>query len=129
RQVRAAGVLADLVDADDVGVVEPGRRLGLDAEPGPRLRPGQGAVADQLERDRPPRSDLPGLVDDAHPAAADLLQDLVARDARPVRRLLARRPVAGDLGLAHRASSSPAGAGTRGSGAMSDGRTRSVGGA
>jgi hypothetical protein len=71
-------VLADLMDLDDVRVVELGRRLGLAAEPG-QLRPaGAFLPEDQLEGDDTAEGRLPGAVDDAHAAAAQLPQDLVA---------------------------------------------------
>ena len=50
---------------------------------------GVGAGQDHLEGDEAVRADLPGLVDDAHAAAAQLAQDLIAwrgRGVRPFRR-------------------------------------------
>ena len=86
REIRATLVFADFVHLDDVGVPHARRRLGLDAEAGAFLRAGQGAVANQFEGDQPLRFRLAGLVDDPHAAAAQLLQDLVAGDTRPLRR-------------------------------------------
>src|SRR5262249_11912096 len=71
-------------------------------------RAGQRAVADQLERDQTLGAGLPGLVDDAHTAATQLLEDFVTGDRRPSRRLRPRRggPVAGRRALGHRVFSS-----------------------
>jgi hypothetical protein len=90
---RPAGGFADLVDLDDVRVLQAGRRLGLDLEPGPFLGPGVGARQDHLQGRQAVEARLPGPVDDAHAAAAHHVEHLVARDGR--RRLLGRgrRPV------------------------------------
>ena len=89
REERQAVVLADLVDLHDVRVLQAGRR------PRPRCGSGPGRSAPAW----PPariifrattrfRPTLPGLVDDAHAAAAQLAQDLVAGDGdRPIRGL------------------------------------------
>ena len=77
-EVGRAGLLADLVDLDDVRVLQPGDGLGLAAEPLPTLgrqvRPGQ----DHLEGDGPVQFAVAGAVDHPHAAAADLLQNVVA---------------------------------------------------
>jgi hypothetical protein len=108
-EVGSAQVLADLVDLHDVGVLHTCRRLRLDTEAGPFLRAGQGAVADQLERDQPLQTHLLRLEDDAHAAPAQFFQDLVTGDGRPVCRHFpgGRWPVAGSQGFGHRPSSSP----------------------
>ena len=73
-------MLADLVDLDDVGVLEPGHRLGLGAEP--LDGPGHGVATrlDHLEGDQPVEGELTGLVDHARPAPAELAEDPVAGD-------------------------------------------------
>ena len=48
-----------------------------------RRRLASCAGEDHLERDDAVQADLPGLVDDAHPAAGDLLQQLVVADRSP----------------------------------------------
>src|SRR5262249_60002457 len=63
---RAAVVLADLVDLDDVRVLQPGHGFGLGAEPAPGLQVGVGAGEDYLEGNPPVEGTLAGLVDDAH---------------------------------------------------------------
>jgi hypothetical protein len=79
RQERLPAGLAGLVDLDDVRVLERGDGLGLDPEPRPLRRAGAGPQ-DHLQSHRPPQPSLPGLVDDAHAAVADDLDDLVAVD-------------------------------------------------
>ncbi len=77
---RAALKLGDLVDRDDIGVVEIGGELGFAEEPLSLLVAGHLAREDHLRGDEPFDRLLPGLVDDAHAAASDLLQDLVITD-------------------------------------------------
>ena len=76
-------MLADLVDLRRCWGAASGRR------PPPRVRKrassrGAGVAAgqDHLEGDEAVEADLPGLVDDAHAAAAELAEDLVARQHR-----------------------------------------------
>ncbi len=111
-EVGPALVLADFVDLHNIGVPHARRRLRLDAEACPFPRAGQGAVADQFERDQSIQTHLPGLVDDAHPAPAEFFQDLVTGDRQLLRRRgpRGRRPFAGGGGFAHRASSFSRGA-------------------
>ena len=79
-EVALAVVLADLVDRDDARVVEQRDGLGLVLEPPQLGVVGQHAGLDHLEGDGPVEADLPGLVDDAHAAAAQLLLDLVVAE-------------------------------------------------
>jgi hypothetical protein len=85
RQVGQAVVLAYLVDLYDVGVLEARHRLGLGAKACQRLRTGVGARQDHLEGDDSLEALLSRLVDDAHGAAAQLAQDVVAGNRRPGR--------------------------------------------
>ena len=76
---RQAVGLADVVDLDDVGVLQPGDRLGLGQEAdrcfGPAWAPpGSSSGAGAIQQD------LTGLVHHAHAATAQLAQDLVALD-------------------------------------------------
>ena len=73
-----AVVMPDLEDGDDVRMLEPRRRLGLGAETLDHPGRGQFAGGDDLERDLPPQLRLPRAEYDAHPAARDLLDQLVA---------------------------------------------------
>ena len=69
-----AVLVADLVDRHDVGVVQLAGQLGLAAKPCPLVGRRQRAGEDHLERDDPVQRDLPGLVDNPHPAPGDLLE-------------------------------------------------------
>ena len=89
--------LADLVDLHDVGMPEPGDRLGLDAEPGQVV--GTGPVpADHLQGDQPVQAALAGLVDDAHAPFANQVHDLVGGDPGPAFRAIPARFVLGGAG-------------------------------
>src|SRR5262249_53889549 len=79
-EVALAGVLADLVDRDDPGVVELGDGLGLVLEPAELEGAGPGAGADHLEGDGPVEAELPGPVDHAHGAVTQLAADLVVAE-------------------------------------------------
>ena len=65
-----------------LGCCELGDGLGLGEEAGCRLGAGMAAAQDHLQSARTVQADLPGLVDHAHAAAAQLAQDLVAGDGR-----------------------------------------------
>ena len=82
RKVRQPVVVADLVNLDDSRVLNLGDRTGLDVEPRDLVTRGMRPGQDHLERDQPIQSNVPGLVDDAHPAAADLGDDHVSRHGR-----------------------------------------------
>ena len=98
--------LADVVDLDDVRVLEPGDRLGLGQEAGDGLgrrhgrRPGSSSGAGAIE------PDLACLVDDAHAAAAQLAEDLIAGD-RGRGRSAGAPDAAGDPGIVPRRSAPP----------------------
>ena len=82
-EVRLPADRADLVDGDDVRVLEPRGGLGLGAEPGAVRVGGEVRFADHLQRDDAVQALLPGLVDDAHAAAAEFFEQLeVAELAR-----------------------------------------------
>ena len=92
RQERVAVVDAHLVDLHDVGVLDAGGQLGLAAEPLPLGFGREAAGQDHLQGHQPPQPAMPGLVDDPHPAAADLAQDACTRPpARGHRRPRGRR--------------------------------------
>ena len=63
-------MLADAVDRDDVGVVQPAGGAGLSAEAGQ-----VGRLAEQLDGDVPVERLLERLVDDPHAPPADLAHD------------------------------------------------------
>ena len=68
-------------DLDDVGVVEPRDGLRLQAEPRLVHRGGHRAADHHLDGDDAVQPLVAGLVDDAHAAAAEFAEDLVAGDA------------------------------------------------
>src|SRR5262249_56754157 len=74
----AVGKRSDLVDGRDAGVLELARDAGL----GQEALSGWGVVpvvvGEQLDGHVPAQGDVAGAVDDAHAAAADLIQKLVA---------------------------------------------------
>src|SRR6516162_4678859 len=66
---------ADLVDGYDVGMSQAGRRAGFGQEALESHRFLKKIGEKHLKRYHSVEADLPGLVDHAHPAAADFLQD------------------------------------------------------
>ena len=90
-EVRPARGLADVVNLDDVGMLQAGERRGLRAEAGQVLRAGLEPGQDHLQRHGAIEAELPGLVHDAHTAAAEQPQDLVAGDLGQGLRPLVRR--------------------------------------
>src|SRR5262249_44994607 len=79
-EVGPALVLADLVDLDDVGVLEPGGGLGLGLEAGQVVRAAEVAGQDHLQGHQPAQAALAGRVAPPHTAAAQLLKQLVVPD-------------------------------------------------
>ena len=74
--------IADRVNLHDVRVAQPGDDLRLGQKPFDRFGPGILAGQDHLEGDQAVQAELARLVDDAHPAPAKLLQDLVTGHPR-----------------------------------------------
>jgi hypothetical protein len=94
---RLSRLFADLIDLHDVGVMQPGNGRSFSAEAVALARPSLGTGADHFEGHDSVQLDLPGLVDDAHAAVTDLLQNLVpSRCRRP--RARSRGAVAGSAG-------------------------------
>ncbi len=73
-------LLADVVDGADVGMVQGRSRLGLALEAGQRLGVLGDVIRQELEGDKAMQPGVFGLVDDAHAATADLLNNAVVRD-------------------------------------------------
>ena len=71
-----------LMNRDDVGVTEPGGRLGLDGKPMPRLRVEPHRGVWNLDRDLPVENRVVRQVDDSEPAAAQLPKHLEPTDRR-----------------------------------------------
>ncbi len=82
RKIGVAVLFADFVDLNDVRVLELGDRLGLRLEPRHGAGSRDAGRADHLDRHNAVQPRLPGLVDDPHAAAAELPEELVARDLR-----------------------------------------------
>ena len=79
-------VLAHAEDRHDVGVVQLRRRPRLALESVPLLGVAEDLRRQELQRHVAAEGDLLGLVDDAHPAAADLAEDPVVAQLRPAAR-------------------------------------------
>ena len=77
---RLAVLLANFVDRADIGMIQrrSGLRLALKARQ--RLRVSGNLVGQKLQGDKAAERDVLGFVDDAHPAAAEFLDDAVVRD-------------------------------------------------
>ena len=84
-------------DRDDVRVVELGHGLRLDAEPLQFERVQPRGAGEDLQRDPAAQRDLLGLVDDAHPAAADLANEPVLAQHRVARQLIPRQVIPGQV--------------------------------
>ncbi len=85
-------LLAHFVDLDDVGVLHPRQQFPLSPEPGQVLGAGVFARQDHLERDQPVETNLSRLVDNPHPAAPQLTEELVAFDTESVAGLCRGEP-------------------------------------
>ena len=70
--------LAEVDDADDVGVRQPAGGLGLAREPGDHLGVVGHVAVQDLDREPPAHADVLGPVDPAHAALAEELLDAVA---------------------------------------------------
>ena len=77
---RLLAVLADFVDGADVGMIESRGGACLAAEALQRLRVARHFVGQEFEGDEAAEVGVFGLVDDAHAAAAELVDDAVVRD-------------------------------------------------
>ena len=73
-------VLPDVVDGADVRVIQRGRGARLAPESLQCVRSRGSAIGQELEGDGPPEARVLGAVDDAHAAAAELLEDVIVRD-------------------------------------------------
>ncbi len=85
RKVGMAVVFADLEDLHDVRVLQAGDRFGLGAEAGYLPFAGVFAGQDHLQGHQTVELALPGLVDDAHAAAAQFVQQFVVADVTDFR--------------------------------------------
>jgi hypothetical protein len=76
-------MLSELVDMDDIGVLQTGGRFDLNTEAAASLLIGRHLGQEHFQGGEPVRLRLAYLVDDAHPAPAQLSKDLVAFDEQP----------------------------------------------
>ena len=83
RRVGDAGVVAEIVDAKDVGVGERGDRLRLSLESSERLRIGRELFRQDLDRDLPFQPGVSRSVHLSHAARTDRRDDLVGPEASP----------------------------------------------
>jgi hypothetical protein len=80
NQIGQSIVFADLEDLNDVGMVELRGSLSFSAEPFSFAGAGVLTRKDHFQGDDPVQVRLPGLVNDSHAAAAQLLDDVVGAD-------------------------------------------------
>ena len=73
-------MLPDFVDGADVRVIQRGSSLSFSLETSQRLGVFGYFFGQELQRDKSVEGYVLGLVDDAHPAAAELLDDAIVRD-------------------------------------------------
>ena len=80
--VSRIGLLAGVVDGDDRGMVEPGGRLSLAAEPGLEGRVGGQVGTQLLDRNGSPEPGVDSTADLRHAAAPEQVTQLVASSDR-----------------------------------------------
>ncbi len=85
-EVGPAVALAGVVDGDDVGMVEEGGGADFRLEAGKVFRRGELAAQDHLQGDGALEAAVPGPVDDAHAAAAQLFQEVIVAEGSRERR-------------------------------------------
>jgi hypothetical protein len=77
---RLALMFTDVVNRADVGVVQPGRRSGLDPKPFNGLPIAGEVFGNELEGDLSSKPGVVGPIDDAHAAGAELIDDPIVRN-------------------------------------------------
>jgi hypothetical protein len=97
REERGPDMVADLEYLNNVRMLETGGGGRLGPETGQLIGPGVRGPEDDLQGDRSIEGDLPGPVDDTHPAATEFAEDFVSRRGE-VGRGRARGPVADSVG-------------------------------
>src|SRR5713101_1611001 len=73
-------LMPDFIDRADIGMVEGRGRLRLSLEAGQCLGILGDVIGQKLQGDKPTKGYVLGLIDNAHPAAADLFHNAVVRD-------------------------------------------------
>ncbi len=76
----SAFVLADVVNSADVGMVKSGGGLRLPLKSGQGLGVSRHFFRKEFQSDKTPQAGVFGLVNHAHPAAAEFFDDAVVRD-------------------------------------------------
>ena len=84
-KIRPARNLADIVNLDDIGMLQPRDDIGLGAKAGQLLLAGVRPISEHLQRHDALQRKLPGLEDDAHAASPQDSDDFVAWHGRPFR--------------------------------------------
>ena len=84
RDERLLVLLANVVNRADVRVVECGRGLSFALKAGECLRVTANFIRQELEGDEAVQPRVLSLIDHAHPATAELLDDEVMRDGWPI---------------------------------------------
>ena len=74
-------LLVNFVNSADAGMIQRGRSLRLPFKAGQCLSIFGYFVGQKLQRDKAVQFHVLGLIDDTHPAAAQLLDDAVVRDS------------------------------------------------
>src|SRR5260370_37594602 len=82
-QEEMAVFLPNLMDGADIGMIKGGSGAGFAAETLQCLRILRDIVGEKLKRDKSAERDIFGLVNHAHAAAAEFLDDAVVRDGAP----------------------------------------------
>src|SRR5437868_5873369 len=80
RNVLEPRVFPDVIDLHDIRMVNPGRSLRLGAKPCSVQGTGVRTGEDDLQRHQTIQALLSGLVNDTHPATAQLAKNLVTRE-------------------------------------------------
>ena len=81
-------MLADFVDGADVGMIERRRGARFPSKAFQRLRIAREFIGQEFERNKAPEFGVLCLVDDTHPAAAQLFDDSIVRNGFADHRLM-----------------------------------------
>src|SRR5262249_8523 len=89
-----AVLFADVMNRADVGMIEGGSSASLAMESLQRLAIPRKVIRKKFESDETAQASILGLINHAHTASAELLQDTVVRDSSPEDRLRVRHVAA-----------------------------------
>ena len=79
RRVRRVGRLAEIMNADDVGVIQPGQCFGFPREAFGETRIIRGVRLNDLQGDQPIKALLPSFVNGSHSAITKQVENLELR--------------------------------------------------